>query len=152
MEETRWSKAKPLSSEEMVRKLVTSSIPASSHLAGMESKLGHTRLAKTTEEEPPRSRGRSMRRSVATLAQAMSCSSVRVVFLRDRAFLICLVPSVCISPFLLVFMAHPLAFGEAMHTAMPGSRVPANSSNVGSPDGFGPDLDRMGGPLQHIGR
>ena len=32
-----------------------------------------------------------------------------------------------------------------MYTTIPGSRVPANSSNVGSPDGFDPDLDTMGG-------
>ena len=34
---------------------------------------------------------------------------------------------------------------EAMHTTIPGSRVPADSSNVGSPDGSCPDLDKLGG-------
>ena len=42
-------------------------------------------------------------------------------------------------------MTHPLTLDAAMYTAILGSRVPANSSNVGSPDGFGPDPDRMGG-------
>ena len=42
-------------------------------------------------------------------------------------------------------MTHPLTLDAAMYTITPGSRVPANSSNVFSPHGFGPDLDRMGG-------
>ena len=41
-------------------------------------------------------------------------------------------------------MTHPLTIDAAMYTTIRGSRVPANSSNVGSPDGFDPDLDRMG--------
>ena len=60
--------------------------------------LGHTSLACTTKEKPRRSRGRSMRRSAATLAQAISCSNVRVLFLRDEFFSDLSCPK-CLHPF-----------------------------------------------------
>ena len=45
-------------------------------------------------------------------------------------------------------MTHPLTFDGAMHTTLPGSPVPAYSSNVGSLDSSGPDFDGRSSTLE----
>ena len=147
MEETGWGKARLVSFEEMLFKLVTSSIlrahvshvwrAAGSYKFGIYHGGGFSEIAWKIH---PRIRSHP--------------GSSHVLFNRPRdfsawrAFLICLVPSVCIPAFLSVFMTHPLTFERALHTTLPGSPVPAYSSNVGSLDGSSPDLDGRSSTLE----
>ena len=73
--------------------------------------------------------------------QAISCSNVRGVFFRSRVFLVLSCPSV--NPSFVV--SHLFSWQVLMMSPMwPISLMPGTSSNYGSPDGSGPDLDGMG--------
>ena len=85
-------------------------------------------------------RSRKMRfpASVAILAHAISCSNVRMVFLRHELFWSeCLQPS---SGLCHLFSWLTRQFDDAVHTSVPGS--PDLSSNFGSPDVSAPDLEK----------
>ena len=88
--------------------------------------------------------------SVATLAQAISCSNVQRLwfFLRHELFWFCLVLSECLQPSFGVFHLFSwltrATIDEAIHTSVHGSPVPALASVFGFPVGSAPDLERMG--------
>ena len=87
-----------------------------------------------TRGEEWRVEERENRESVAILAQAISCSNVRMVFLRYELFWF---PS--------AFMANTRQIDDdAEHTVVPGSPLQDLSSNIGSPDGSVTDLERVG--------
>ena len=79
-------------------------------------------------------------RSVAILAQAISCSNVHSVFSVHERVWFCLVQvsttQFCSFPFLMARVSDG--------TNVPISPAPASSSNVGSPNGSRPDLEGTG--------
>ena len=81
--------------------------------------------------------------SVAILAQAISCSNVRMIFLRHELFWFCLVQVsttqfCCFPPFLMA------RIDDASDRPVPPSPVQLTSSKFGSPNGSVPDVDGMG--------
>ena len=84
--------------------------------------------------------------SVAILAQAISCSNERMIFLRHELFWFCLVQvsttQFCWFPH--AFMANACPFVDAEHANVPNSPLQDLSSKFGSLDGFVPDLERVG--------
>ena len=84
--------------------------------------------------------------SVATLAQAISCSNLRMFFLRHKLFWLCLVQvsttQFCCFP--LVLMAR---VDDVSDRPVPPSPVQLSSSNFGSPNGSALDLERAGSRL-----
>ena len=90
-------------------------------------------------------------KSVAIFAQAISCLGVRGVFLVCELFWFCLVQvstiQFCSFPFAFMANAHP--FDDAEHANVPNSPIQELSSNFGSPNGSGPDLEGVVAPQVH---
>ena len=81
---------------------------------------------------------------VAIVDQAISCSNVRMIFLRHELFWFCLV-QVSTTQFCWFPPAFIARLDDASDRPVPVSPSPATSSNFGSPGGSAPDLDGMGG-------
>ena len=103
------------------------------------------------QEERKTDRSHDLRLSVAVLAQAISCSNVRMIFLRHELFWFCLVQvfstQFCWFPPSFLVIARPVAGAD--HANVPNSPLQDLSSNFGSLDGSLPDFERVGARPTH---